>query len=180
MQVQDLLTGVGYQLGLIAAGESLSTSDQTLILNSVNWLIDSWNAAVLKSLNGQYAALIAQINAGVQKALAEGYDPSLYTFNALSTGTPFFTFHSVSDLVNLTDTISLPNGWVRALVYNAAIEVAAAYGRQITPEVAQAAADSKAAILTPPNAPPVFGPAAEQVLGKGVAQSSNMMPMMRY
>jgi hypothetical protein len=219
MQVQDLLTAEAQTLGLIAAGETLASQDSTLLLAATNGLIDSWNAAVLKSLNGQYAALIAQWNAAikralgiafdslidswnaiVQKALAEAYDPSLYTFNALSTATPLytfnalstgtalFTFHAVSDLVNLTDALSLPNGWFRALQYNAAIDVAPAYGIQLAPEIVESAADAKAAILTPANSLPIYSLSIDHLLSNlalvaqnaGTAPAGNALPPMQY
>lgn len=208
LEVQDLLNAEAQALGLVAAGETLSGADQTLLLTTTNALIDSWNAAVLKSLNGQYAALIAQWNAAVkralgiafdslidswnaivQKALAEAYDPSLYTFNAMatsalytfspiSTGTALFTFHAVSDLVNMTDPLTLPNGWFRALTYNAAVDVAPAYGVQLAPEIVQSAADAKAAILTPPNTLPIYSLSIDHLLSNLalVAQAQGTAP----
>lgn len=46
----------------------------------------------------------------------------------------------------LNDTVSLPPGWRRMLIYNLAIELAPEYGQPIPPEVAKIAAESKGEI----------------------------------
>lgn len=48
--------------------------------------------------------------------------------------------------LSLSDTISLPPGWRRMLVYNLAVELGPEYGQQAPAEVIQIAKDSKAEI----------------------------------
>ena len=79
---------------------------------------------------------IDSLNAAVKKSLAATYDPSLYLFVP------------VQELANLTDPLLLPNGWARALMYNVAIDVAPAFGRTVSAELASRATEAKAAIVT--------------------------------
>lgn len=46
----------------------------------------------------------------------------------------------------LTDTLALPAGWERALIYNLAVEIAPEYGVQIDPLILQIARESKGLI----------------------------------
>jgi hypothetical protein len=74
------------------------------------------------------------------------------------------------------------------LIYNAAIDVAPAYGRPVTPEIAQTAADAKAAILTPPNTLAVYSLSIDQLLSnvslvaqnQETAPSGHPTPLMQY
>jgi len=82
------------------------------------------------------------LNAGVKKSLFAVYDPALFTFNP------------VADLVNLTDPITLPTGWPRALLFNVAVDVGPDFGKQPDQALIAKAAESRAAILTPLPPPP--------------------------
>lgn len=49
--------------------------------------------------------------------------------------------------ITLAGTVSFPPGWKRALIYNGAIDFASEYGQPVTAEIAEIAAESKAAIM---------------------------------
>jgi hypothetical protein len=123
MTVLDLITMALAILNSVAVGDTVAPEDSTFMLNVINALISSWNASVKKSMYGLF-------------------DPSLFTFNA------------VSQLVNLTDSVTgLPNGWIRALAYNAAVDASVPYEKQISEGVAAIAKEARAAILTPQGGP---------------------------
>lgn len=194
MTVSDLITATLVLLGVYSPSDTVAPEDYAITLNGVNLLIESWNAAILKSMTANYGAarisawnaavqksmaanynnLIEAWNAAASKSLSSAYDPSLFTFNAMSTSALYtfnpitvaalFTFHAVSDLVNPGDVISLPAGWTRALQYNTALDVAPIFSKIATDDIKTTAADSKAAILTPGNSEPAFGETAEQLL----------------
>ena len=48
--------------------------------------------------------------------------------------------------ITLAEDVDLPTGWLRALKYNLAMELAPEYGQPVTPEIAQIARESKASI----------------------------------
>ena len=85
--------------------------------------------------------LIGSWNAAIKKSLAANYDPSVYTFVP------------VAVTVNLTDTLTLPNGWPRALIFNVALDLLEPYGKPLTQTLVQKAAESKAEIITTVNSP---------------------------
>ena len=82
------------------------------------------------------------------------YEPSMPTGTLLLWPVPT-TAHSLhivtwtpcSTLTTLGTTVSFPQGWERALAYNLAIELAAEFGTQPAPSVAQIANESKATIM---------------------------------
>lgn len=84
---------------------------------------------------------IDALNAAVKKAMFGAFDPSL------------FTFIPVTDLVNPGDTITLPNGWPRALQYLAAVDLCPAFGLPPREDLVELAGRARAAIITPPTAP---------------------------
>lgn len=55
---------------------------------------------------------------------------------------------ALTSIATLDTTISLPDGWERALIYNLAIEISGEYGAQPDQITYQIAGDSKAAIKT--------------------------------
>ncbi len=94
-----------------------------------------------------FNAMIQNWNEGIAKALAGSYASVIYTFNPLAT---------YSDL---SDTISLPGGWLRALRYNLAVDLAPEYGRPLDPAVVTMANQSRIALMT------VVGPVAATAAG---------------
>ena len=81
------------------------------------------------------------------------YEPSLSTGTLLVWPVPnaasslhIITWTSLSELAALATTITLPQGYERALAYNLAIEVASEYEKEVSQSVAMIAAESKAAI----------------------------------
>lgn len=89
-------------------------------------------AAGLLSLN----AMVSCWNDALQKSLAGSYASSLYTF------IPLATYSALSSPLNVSP------GWERAYQYNLAVEMAAEFGRSVSPEVAAIAGQSKAAVVT--------------------------------
>jgi hypothetical protein len=63
-----------------------------------------------------------------------------------SNDTLFLLTEKPATALALTDTLSFPPGWERAIVYNLAIEMAPEYGNPTPPEVVALAAESKAEI----------------------------------
>lgn len=119
MTVLDLVTQTLTAINAITPGESIAPEDSTYVASIINQWIQGFNAEVAK-------------------LLAARFDPSLYSFNA------------VADLSSsLTDVVTLPNGWARALTYNAAIDICPAYEKEPSAALVALAASSKAAILTP-------------------------------
>lgn len=49
--------------------------------------------------------------------------------------------------LTLAADVSLPPGWKRALIYNAAIDIAPEFGQQVTPEIVKIADESKASLM---------------------------------
>jgi hypothetical protein len=82
-------------------------------------------------------ALIDSWNAEFQKAMAATFAPSL------------FTYYAVAQTVNLTDALTLPAGWLRALIFNTAVDLFEPYGKPVNPTVVAKAQESKAAIFGP-------------------------------
>lgn len=81
------------------------------------------------------------------------YDPTLSTGTLLLWPVPnaayslhIITWTSLSELTALSTTITLPQGYERALAYNLAVEVASEYEKQVPDSVMQIAIESKAAI----------------------------------
>lgn len=81
------------------------------------------------------------------------YDPTLSTGTLLLWPVPnaayslhIITWTSLSELTALSTTITLPQGYERALAYNLAVEVASEYEKQVPNSVMQIAMESKAAI----------------------------------
>ena len=63
----------------------------------------------------------------------------------------------LSTFATLDTTVSLPNGWERALVYNLAKELAPEYGQQIDPQILQIANEALSAVrLSIARSRPVF------------------------
>ena len=154
MIVSDLCTSIFTTVGAIAAGETPATEDYALTQTFLNALIGSWNAAVKKSLAGVLAAYNESLAAALTKcqAVLTGYDPTLFTFTAPPTP-PVLTFVPVAVTVNLADTLTLPNGWPRALTFNVALDLLEPYGKPLTQALAAQAAQSKAEIITPSQPP---------------------------
>jgi hypothetical protein len=86
--------------------------------------------------------LIGSWNAAVKKSLAANYDPSVYTFVP------------VAVTVNLTDVLSLPNGWPRAMGFNLAVDLLEPFGKPATQNLVMMAQSSKAEIITSPAGSP--------------------------
>ncbi len=86
--------------------------------------------------------LIGSWNAALKKSLAANYDPSVYTFVP------------VAVTVNLADTLTLPNGWPRALGFNLALDLLEPYGKPATQTLVMMAQSSKAEIITSPAGSP--------------------------
>ena len=81
------------------------------------------------------------------------YEPSLATGTLLVWPVPnaasslhIITWQSLSELSALSTTITLPQGYERALAYNLAIEVAPEFGQNPSQSVVMIAAESKASI----------------------------------
>lgn len=119
------------------------------LVNNTLTLIDVVSAGDTPSTQDGALALsfinlqIDSINAAVKKSLYANFDPVLFTFNA------------VADLVNPSDTITLPSGWPRALQYLASVDLAPAYDVPLdkVESLTAEAQRSRAAIITPPAAP---------------------------
>ncbi len=80
--------------------------------------------------------MLANWNSSLAKALAGSYASSIFTFQPLST------------YASSTDAILTDAGWQRAYKYNLAVELGPVFGRQIPPEVATIAQQSKMALIT--------------------------------
>ena len=89
-----------------------------------------------------FNGLIGSWNAALRKSMAATYDPSVYTFVP------------VAQFTVLTEAITLPGGWQRALMWNGALDVAIPFGRSVPDGLVQLAAQSKAEIITPQNTGP--------------------------
>ncbi len=81
------------------------------------------------------------------------YEPSLTTGTLLVWPVPnaasslhIITWTTLSELAALSTTVTLPQGYERALAYNLAIEVASEYEKPVAASVASIAVESKAAI----------------------------------
>jgi hypothetical protein len=156
MTVQDLCVAILTTMNAIAPGETPAPEDLTLAQEFLNNLIGSWNAAVKKSLANRLAAFskaLAMALNDIEVALTD-YDPSLYTFASTVLSATTLTFVPVAVTVNLADPVTFPTGWVRALTFNAAVDLLDSYGKPITPTLAKAASESKAEIITPVATPP--------------------------
>jgi hypothetical protein len=177
MLVSDLLTTSLTTIGAVAGGETPATEDYTLAQTTLNNLIGSWNAAVKKSLavkQAEFAKALALALTDIQKAIAgpqtdltialADYDPSVFTvastlsaavaqFVASATVSTTVAFVPVPVTVNLTDTLTLPNGWPRALGFNVALDLCEPYGKPATATLVNLAALSKAEIITPATPP---------------------------
>lgn len=57
-----------------------------------------------------------------------------------------YSWKPLTAIASLTDSLSFPPGYERALVYNAAIELSPEYGKPVSDAIALVAVDSKAAI----------------------------------
>jgi len=57
-----------------------------------------------------------------------------------------YTLRALSQISTLDTTVDFPPGYLRMLRFNLAIDLAPEYGRQVTPEIASAAMESKALI----------------------------------
>src|ERR1017187_7767535 len=154
MIVSDLCTSILTTVGAIAAGETPATEDYALTQTFLNALIGSWNAAVKKSLAGVLAAYNESLAAALPKcqAVLTGYDPTLFTFTAPPTA-PVLTFVPVAVTVNLADTLTLPNGWPRALKFDLAIDLTDVFGKPLTQTLMARAQQARAEIITPANNP---------------------------
>lgn len=122
MLVSDLINNALSLINANAAGRTPAAEDQALALSFCNLHIESLNAAVLKSM-------------------AATYDPSLFTFNA------------VTAFANMGDSVTLPNGWARALQFLTAVDLCPAFERPLGPDLPKLAAEAKAAIVTPATSP---------------------------
>ena len=63
------------------------------------------------------------------------------------------TFVPVAVTVNLTDTLTLPNGWPRALKFDLAIDLTDVFGKPLTQTLMARAQQARAEIITPANNP---------------------------
>jgi hypothetical protein len=73
--------------------------------------------------------------------------PSVYLTPKPTTGTlELYCYHPLPSTNALTDTVTLPPGYQRALRFNLAVDLAGEYGRTASPELLSAAGESKAAI----------------------------------
>lgn len=168
MTVLDLITNVLSVMNVVAVGDSIAAEDSAFVLTVLNWWLDSLNALTAKSIaalnarekqavdafNADGAKAVAGINADLTLSLADNYAPSLYTAPSAFTFTPVaftaVTFVPAAQFVNLTDTVTLTAGWLRALIYNAALDIAVPYAKEPSPSVVRNAADSLAAIARSP------------------------------
>jgi hypothetical protein len=82
--------------------------------------------------------MIGGWNEILEKVLAGSYASILYTF------TPIPTF------ATLGETVNLPQGWIRALVYNLTVDIVPEHEREPSATVLREAAASKAAVMTLP------------------------------
>lgn len=73
---------------------------------------------------------------------------TIYLWPTPSSSSDTLTITSEKPLVTLalSDTISLPPGWERALTYNLAVEIAPEYGVQVDPLIVKTAMESKGLI----------------------------------
>lgn len=71
---------------------------------------------------------------------------TLYPTPSAAKSLVLFTKRALTEIAGLTDSISLPPGYERALVHNLAVELAPEYGRPVPEAVAMVAMDSKAAL----------------------------------
>ncbi len=81
------------------------------------------------------------------------------------------TWTSLAELASLATTITLPQGYERALAYNLAIEVAPEYEKQPAPSVVSIAMESKAAIKRVNNRPMLMNSELGYIVG---GQRSNI------
>jgi hypothetical protein len=83
------------------------------------------------------------------------------TPNASST-IDLWLYSALSQFADLTTSVDIAPGYLRAMIYNLAVEVASQFGSVVRPEVAQIAAEAKAAIRmlngAEPGMPPATGP----------------------
>lgn len=83
------------------------------------------------------------------------------TPNASST-IDLWLYAALTQFADLTTNVDIATGYLRAMIYNLALEVASQFGSVVRPEVAQVAAESKAAIRmlngAEPGMPPATGP----------------------
>jgi len=139
MLVSDLLNAILEEINAVAAGQTPAPEDYTISQTYLNNLIGSWNAAIQKSLLADVTMF--------QVKLAN-YAPNVYSFSPSS-----LVFIPVPVTVNLGDPISLPYGWPRALTFNTALDLCSPYGKPATEDLVNLAAQSKAEIITPNQAP---------------------------
>jgi hypothetical protein len=154
MQVQDLITNSLAVILAVPAGATAAAEDLAIGQTFLNDLIGSYNAAAKKSLAGVLAAYNESLAADLTKcqAVLTGYDPTLFTFTAPPTA-PVLTFVPVAVTVNLTDTLTLPNGWPRALKFDLAIDLTDVFGKPLTQTLMARAQQARAEIITPANNP---------------------------
>jgi hypothetical protein len=98
----------------------------------------------------QYSTLTVKNSTGIPEFLnyTNGFPQA--TINLYPTPSSGYTLYIVTEkpltTFALSDTVSLPPGWRRMLVYNLAVELAPEYGQPLTADVLQIAKDSKAEI----------------------------------
>lgn len=84
------------------------------------------------------------------------------TPNASST-IDLWLYSALSQFADLTTSVDIAPGYLRAMIYNLAVEVASQFGAVVRPEVAQVAAEAKAAIRMLNGAEPGMPPATGAV-----------------
>lgn len=119
MTVNDLITLVLVTAQVFSPGDTIDPDSSALVFNQLNLIIASWNASI-------------------KKALAANFDPSVYTFVA------------VTQFAAVGDTITLPNGWIRALLYTCVEDIAGPFSKPLDSlsTVPQKALEARQAILT--------------------------------
>lgn len=98
----------------------------------------------------QYATITLKTVGGIPQFLNYTNAFPQATINLYPTPAAGYTLYIVTEKplssFALYDTVSLPPGWRRMLVYNLAVEMAPEYGQPVPADVAQIAKDSKAEI----------------------------------
>lgn len=86
----------------------------------------------------------------VCEAYFEGNSPleyvNLYPVPQSQKGLVIYSKKTIVELLTIDDELELPPGYDRALKYNLAVEISPEFGRQISPDIAAIAMESKAAI----------------------------------
>lgn len=149
-RTEDVLTlSAGTATYTIGTGGVLNTARPVKIINafvrsgSIDYNLDIIN-------DEQYASITLKTTGSIPQFINYTNGFPLGTLKFYPVPSAGYQLHLMSEKelgqLTLNQTISLPPGWKRMLIYNLAVDMAAEYGQPVTPEIKLIADESKGEI----------------------------------